>query len=79
MHEYTVGLTISGDDLDEAEISAMLGLKASVFFKKGDALSPGTKRKNSTSTLSFHFDAPEGKPVWPSLEDGLASMLNSYR
>lgn len=76
MHEYTVGLTVSGDDLDEAEISAMLGLTASVFFKKGQPLSPLTKTEHSTSTWSFHFDPPDGKPVWPSLEDGLMNMLN---
>ena len=75
MHEYSVGLTISGDDLDEAAISAILGLRASVFFKKGEPLSPLTKREHSTSTWSFHFDPPDGKPVWPSLEDGLMCML----
>jgi hypothetical protein len=75
VHEYSVGITISGDDLDEAEISAMPGLSASVFFKKSEPLSPLTKREHSTSTWSFHFDPPDGNPVWPSLEDGLICML----
>jgi len=75
VHEYTVELLISGDDLDEGEISTRLGLRASVFFKKGESLSPQTKRERSTSTWSFRFDPPYGKPVWPSLEDGLMCMI----
>jgi len=75
VHEYSVGLDISGDDLDEAEISAMLGMKSSVFSKKGEPLAPQSNKKHSTSTWSYHFDPPVGKPVWPSLEDGLICML----
>jgi hypothetical protein len=75
VHKYTVGLAISGDDLDETQISSILGLRASVFFKKGEPLSPWTKTKHSTSTWSFHFDPAEGKPEWQSLEEGLVCML----
>jgi hypothetical protein len=75
VHEYTVGLTISGDEVDEAEISKLLGMKSSVSFKKGEVLAPRSKRRRSTSTWSFDFDPPVGKPVWPSLEDGLRFMI----
>lgn len=75
MHEYTVGLRISGGEVDEPEISEMLGMKSSVFFKKGEPLAPQLQDEHCTSTWSFHFDPPVGKPVWPSLEDGLRYMI----
>jgi len=75
VHEYSVGLTISGDDLDEAEISAMLGMAASLFFKKGEPLSPRSQKERSTSTWSIDFYQPAGKPVWPSLEEALRYMI----
>jgi hypothetical protein len=75
MHEYSVGLIVSGDELDEAEISAILGMAASVYFKKGEPLSPRSQKERSTSTWSFDFNPPVGKPVWPSLEDGLRYMI----
>jgi hypothetical protein len=75
VHEYSVGLTVSGDDLDEAEVSVILGMRASVFFKKGEPLSPRSRKERSTSTWSYNFDPPVGNPVWPSIEDGLRHMI----
>jgi hypothetical protein len=60
MHRYSVELVISGDDLDEAEVSALLGLKASVFFKKGDPLSPKQKAEAHLLLVFFHHSARRG-------------------
>lgn len=73
LHRYTVDLVISGDDLEESEVSAILGLKPSMFLKKGERLSPGVTR--DISSWSYQFDPPEGKPEWQSLEAGLRSMV----
>jgi uncharacterized protein DUF4279 len=73
MHEYSVDLTIVADELDEAELSRLLGLKASVFHKKGEPLSQRTKRESCS--WSFFIDPPEGDRYWHSLEEGLKCLI----
>lgn len=72
MHKYTVDFTVSGHNLDESEVSGILGLKASVFLKEGEPLSP--QRERQASTWSLHFDPSEGLPQWQTLEAGLRCL-----
>ena len=73
MHEYDVALAISGDEIDEAEISALLNLKCSVFHRRGERRSPDAV--NESSAWVHHVDLSEGKPEWQSLELGLSSLI----
>jgi hypothetical protein len=78
MHKYSVSLTIVGDDLDEAEVSRMLGLKPSVFHRKGDPRSAKSQKyKYETSAWLFHFDPTDGKHDWESLEAGLRGLIET--
>jgi hypothetical protein len=77
LHKYTVDFTINGDNLDEQELSNMLGLTASVFLKKGEPLSPGTRRERST--WSIHFNPPDGTTEWRSLEEGLRCLIGKLQ
>jgi hypothetical protein len=73
VHTYSVGLTIAGDDLDEAEVSRKLGLQPFVFLKKGEPLGP--KRRRLRSVWSFDVRPSPDNPEWQSLEDGLRSLV----
>jgi hypothetical protein len=76
MHEYSVDFMIAGDTLDESEISAMFGLKASVFLKKGDPFSPLSPQKvRDSSSWSIFFDPPGGNRYWQSLDAGLKCLI----
>lgn len=77
MHKYTVDLMIAGDNLDQAEVSGLLGMKASVFLNKGEPRSQRAPRVGSV--WSFQIDPPEGKPEWQSLEAGLKSMIEKLQ
>ena len=79
MHEYSVEFLIVADDLDEAEVSAMLGLKASVFLKKGEPYSPLSQKKRENSSWSFFIDPPEGNRCWNSLEEGLKCLIEKLQ
>lgn len=73
MHKYSVELVIAGNDLDEAEISRMLGLESSVFLMKGERLSP--QRQREQSVWSFTVYPSPGNPEWQSLDDGLKCLV----
>lgn len=75
MHRYSVALLISGDELNEAEVSSVLGFKASVFHKKGEPLAPESKKVRHTSSWSFFVCGPNDEPEWESLEEGLKSLI----
>jgi Domain of unknown function (DUF4279) len=78
LHKYCVDLTISGDDLDEAEISQLLGLKANVFLKKGALLSKTSQRSRETNSLSFFVDPPDGEQDRISLDAGLSCLIEKF-
>lgn len=73
MHEYSVGLLIAGDDLDEAEVSKKLGLQSTVFLRKGEPMEP--KRRRKQSVWSFDVRPSPGDPDWQSLDDGLKCLV----
>jgi hypothetical protein len=75
MHKYTVDLMISAAELDADEISGLLKLRPSTFFRKGELLSNKTQSRRDCSSFSVHFDPPHGGE-WDSLEDGLSFMLD---
>lgn len=72
MHRYTVELRIVGKDLDPDEVSRRLGLKPSQAWRKGDR-----RGENSTRTAgTWSFEVlPHGRDDWPSLAEGLTSLL----
>jgi len=74
MHEYSVGLLIAGDNLDEAEVSRRLGLQSNVFLKKGEPMGPTRRREQSV--WSFDVRPSPDNPAWPSLEDGLKCLAD---
>lgn len=78
MHKYSVCLSISGDDLEEAEVSELLGLRPNVFLKKGDLLSKTSQRRRETSTLSFFIDPPGGEQDWKTLDAGLMCLIERF-
>lgn len=73
MHDYSVDLTIAGEDLDEAEVSRKLGLQSTVFLKKGERLS--AKRLRTKSVWSFDVRPSPDNPKWQSLDDGLKCLV----
>lgn len=75
MHTYSVDLMIAGGDLDEAEVSTKLGLRPSVFLKKGEPMGP--KRRRERSVWSFEVRPSPDNPEWQSLEDGLRSLIEN--
>jgi hypothetical protein len=75
LHKYTVDFTISGDDIEEAEVSGLLGLKPSVFLKKGELISQISQRKRESSCWSFFIDPPDGNREWQTLEAGLKCLI----
>lgn len=77
MHEYSVELLISGDELNAAEVSSMLGLETSVLHKKGEPLSPKSVRH--TSTWSHFTFRPNNEPQWNSLEEGLKCLIEKLQ
>jgi hypothetical protein len=79
VHRYSVDLLISGDELDEAEVSRMLGLKTSVFHKKGEPLSPKSKKVRHTSAWLYSVCRPNNEPEWQSLEEGLKCLVEKLQ
>lgn len=75
MHKYSVDLLVSGDELNEAEVSSMLGLKTSVFHKKGEPFAPNSKKIRHTSSWSFFVCRPNSETEWDSLEEGLRPLI----
>ena len=75
MHTYSVELRIVGDDLEESEVSSVLGLRPTLFHKKGEQKSP-TLQMNQ-SVWSFEVCSSPGNPEWKSVEEGLASLLGT--
>jgi hypothetical protein len=69
VHAYSVDPVVAGDDIDEAEVSGLLGLKASVFLWKGEQLFPEQKRRH-TSKLAGRHSAVRGEPERQSLGEG---------
>lgn len=72
MHEYSVELLVAGEDFDETEISTTLGLKPTLFQKKGELMSP--KRRRDKTVWSFAVNPSAEDPAWDSLEDGLKCL-----
>jgi len=76
MHTYSVALRISGTDLDLAEVSGTLKLKATQTRVKGqpryssDFLWP-------ESMWEYEVRPAEG-PMWDSLEDGLRTVISAF-
>jgi len=75
MHEYSVSLVIAGDDLNEAEVTTILGLKPTVFLKKGERLS--RERKREESVWSHNVFPAQDSPDWQSLDEGLRCLLET--
>lgn len=74
MHNYFVELKVWGEIPDEREISGRLGIRASTFFKKGESKSP--TRKWEQSVWSFSVQPSQSQTEWPSLEEGLNTVLD---
>jgi Domain of unknown function (DUF4279) len=72
MHRYTVELRIVGKDLDPDEVTRRLGLEPSQAWRKGDRRSERSTR--TAGTWSFEV-LPPGRDDWPSLAEGLSSLL----
>ena len=72
MHVYSVALLITGEEMDEAEISRKLGLQCTVFRRKGEAMGP--KRRREHFVWEFIVYLSPDNPDWPSLEDGLRCL-----
>jgi len=77
MHEYSVALRISGAKLDPAEVTARLRLTPTQVRTAGQAR-PGGKSAWDESMWEYEV-CPEGKAAWPSLEEGLGTLLSSFQ
>lgn len=74
MHRYTVELRITGENLVPEEVTRALGFKPSQVRRKGEPRSEGSK----WTTNMWAFEAlPLGRDDWPSLGDGIASLLST--
>jgi len=73
MHEYSVKLSIAGNDLDESEVSKKLGLRPDVFLKKGEPMGP--RREREQSVWSIDVRPSPDNPAWGSLDDGLRCLV----
>jgi hypothetical protein len=72
MHEYTVELRISGNDLDPAEITEELGLRSSMVRHAGEAI--GSNR--AAAVWGYNGSEGDSAPIWQSLEEGLTFVLS---
>ena len=70
MDQYTVDLRIEGEALSPEQVSLDLGLRPSLVRHKGE------RRGTSAFAKSmWAFSGREPRQDWPSLEDGLRSLL----
>jgi hypothetical protein len=77
MHEYSVALRISGEDLDPAEVTARLGLSPTEARISGQPR-PGNKSVWDESMWEYEV-WPDKKTAWSSLEEGLLTLLSAFR
>jgi hypothetical protein len=75
MHEYSVALRITGVKLDLAELTSRLGLSPTQTRIAGE-------RRSATSlwteSLWEYEVRPDGAVMWPSLEEGLKTLLLTF-
>lgn len=71
---YTVEFRIYGDVLDFDQISGNLGLVSTNLQTKGERVSSSKKFKKSMWGY-FQKEKGKGSKEWPSLEDGIQSLL----
>lgn len=74
VHEYSVGLLIAGEDLDQSEVTRKLGLQPSVSLRKGERV--GVNRRRRQSIWSFDVLRSPDDPDWRSLDDGLKCLID---
>jgi hypothetical protein len=77
MHEYSVALRISGTKLDPTEVTMRLHLTPTQVRIAGQPR-PGGKSAWDESMWEFEV-RPDGKTAWPSLEEGLRTLLSSFQ
>ncbi len=77
MHEYSVALRIRGAKLDPTEVTTRLHLAPTQVRIAGQPR-PGGKSVWAESMWEYEV-LPEGKTAWPSLEEGLRTLLSAFQ
>ena len=80
MTKSTASLRVSGDDLDPADITQLLGSEPSFSYKNGDLISPGrstTRRKCGMWLLQSRDAEPED--YHNQIESILSSLTNDLK
>ncbi len=78
MHRYTIELRIVGKNLDPDDITRTLGLEPTQVRRMGEPKVEGANSKWTANVWGFEV-LPPGKDDWPSLEDGIETLLGTFR
>lgn len=75
-HEFSVSLTIRGEQLDPAAITTKLGMKPTRAWVKGEYLVP--RRPAKSSGWVYTLTPPSDDREWADLSDGLTRALEQF-
>ena len=75
-HEYSISLTIRGEQVDPAAVTTLLGTKPTRAWVKGEQLRPRCPAKSSGWVFTLH--PREAEREWTNLSDGLMQALEQF-
>ena len=71
LHQYSVALRITGDDLDPRAVTELLKVEPAQSWKKGEDPRPRSK----TAGWEYRLEPVDAR-FWKSMEDGLNAVLD---